>query len=156
MSSKRKYYKGAAVINTKKFLFFINLAVGFALAIQALLHPTLDSRAKTSFIIMAIVFINWAVFTWLAYSAAIMEKPLPNKVKPLQNNFPDTGKQSTASLLDVTTIANQVVVLLALVFLNILIILQVTETAYLVGTLLAVIILPLLVTFFANRRFKWS
>ena len=147
---------GVLTINFKKLLFFVDLSMGLTLGIQALLHPTLDSRAKISFIIIAIVLINWAVFTWLAYSASIKEKPLPNKVKPSQNNFPDTGKQSTASLLDVTTIANQVVVLLALVFLNILIILQVTETAYLVGTLLAVIILPLLVTFFANRRFKWS
>jgi len=30
----------------KKYLFFINLSIGITLAIQALLHPTLESQTK--------------------------------------------------------------------------------------------------------------
>lgn len=135
----------------KKYLFFINLSMGLTLAIQALLHPTIENQVKTSFIIVAVVFINWAVFTWLAYSVAVRENSLPFVAKLSQSN-PASTKQDWKSLLDVTTIAYQVVILLALIFLNILLVLQLTETSYLVGTILVAIILPLLIALFTNHK----
>lgn len=136
----------------KKFLFFINLSVGLTLAIQALLHPTMDSQTKTSFIIVAVVFINWAIFTWLAYSVALKENSFPFVAKPSQNHLQDSSNQDWKSLLDVTTIAYQVVILLALIFLNILLMLQISDVYYLVGTIVVAIVLPLLVALFANNR----
>ena len=53
------------------------------------------------------------------------ENSFPFVGKPSQNNLQNSGKQDWKSLLDVTTIAYQVVILLALIFLNILIMLQV-------------------------------
>jgi hypothetical protein len=136
----------------KKYLFFINLSMGLTLAIQALLHPTIENQVKTSFIVVAVVFINWAVFTWLAYSVAIRENSLPFVAKLSQSNPAASTKQDWKSLLDVTTIAYQVVILLALIFLNILLVLQLTETSYLVGTILVAIILPLLIALFTNHK----
>ena len=136
----------------KKYLFFINLSMGLTLAIQALLHPTIENQVKTSFIIVAVVFINWAVFTWLAYSVAIRENSLPFVAKLSQSNPAASTKQDWKSLLDVTTIAYQVVILLALIFLSILLVLQLTETSYLVGTILVAIILPLLIALFTNHK----
>lgn len=126
--------------------------MGLTLAIQALLHPTLENQVKTSFIIVAVVFINWAVFTWLAYSVAVRENSLPFVAKLSQSNPAASTKQDWKSLLDVTTIAYQVVILLALIFLNILLVLQLTETSYLVGTILVAIILPLLIALFTNHK----
>ena len=126
--------------------------MGLTLAIQALLHPTIENQVKTSFIIVAVVFINWAVFTWLAYSVAIRENSLPFVAKLSQSNPAASTKQDWKSLLDVTTIAYQVVILLALIFLNILLVLQLTETSYLVGTILVAIILPLLIALFTNHK----
>jgi len=122
------------------------------LAIQALLHPTLDPQTKTSFIIVAIVFINWAIFSWLAYSVAIRENSVPFISKPAQNRPKVTTKEDWKLLLDVATIVNQVVILLALIFLNVLIFLEVTDKSYLVGTIVVAIILPLLVTLLTNHR----
>lgn len=136
----------------KKYLFFMNLSMGLTLAIQALLHPTIENQVKTSFIIVAVVFINWAVFTWLAYSVAVRENSLPFVAKLSQSNPAASTKQDWKSLLDVTTIAYQVVILLALIFLNILLVLQLTETSYLVGTILVAIILPLLIALFTNHK----
>ncbi len=136
----------------KKYLFFINLSMGLTLAIQALLHPTLDSQVKTSFIIVAVVFINWSIFTWLAYSTAMKENSFPFVSKATRSNPEEAIPQDWKSLLDVTTIAYQVMILLALIFLNILVMLGVTEPSYLVGTILVAIILPLLVALFTNRR----
>ncbi len=140
----------------KKYLFFINLSMGITLAIQAFLHPTLESQTKTSFIIVAVVFINWAIFTWLAYSVAMKENSLPFVAKPSQNKSPNAGKQDWKSLLDVTTIAYQVVILLALIFLNILILLEVTATSYLIGTILVAIVLPLLIALVTNHKLSRS
>ena len=126
--------------------------MGLTLAIQALLHPTIENQVKTSFIVVAVVFINWAVFTWLAYSVAIRENSLPFVAKLSQSNPAASTKQDWKSLLDVTTIAYQVVILLALIFLNILLVLQLTETSYLVGTILVAIILPLLIALFTNHK----
>jgi hypothetical protein len=140
----------------KKYLFFINLSIGITLAIQALLHPTLESQTKTSFIIVAVVFINWAIFTWLAYSVAMKENSFPFVEKPSQEKLQNSGKQDWKTLLDVTTIAYQVVILLALIFLNILLMMQVNKTSYLVGTILVAIILPLLIALFTNRKLSRS
>lgn len=136
----------------KKYLFFINLSVGITLAIQALLHPTLDPQTKTSFIIVAVVFINWAIFTWLAYSVAIREHGVPFISKPTQNRAQVTTKEDWKLLLNISTIVNQVVILLALIFMNVLIFLEVPDRSYLVGTIVVAITLPLLVTLFANHR----
>lgn len=130
--------------------------MGLTLAIQALLHPTIENQVKTSFIIVAVVFINWAVFTWLAYSVAVRENSLPFVAKLSQSNPAASTKQDWKSLLDVTTIAYQVVILLALIFLNILLVLQLTETSYLVGTILVAIILPLLIALFTNHKLNRS
>jgi drug/metabolite transporter (DMT)-like permease len=136
----------------KKYLFFINLSVGITLAIQALLHPTLDPQTKTSFIIVAVVFINWAIFTWLAYSVAIREHGVPFISKLTQNRAQVTTKEDWKLLLNISTIVNQVVILLALIFMNVLIFLEVPDRSYLIGTIVVAITLPLLVTLFANHR----
>ena len=66
----------------KFVLFLVNVAMGLTLAIQVLIHPTLDASAKTMYLIAAVIFINWAVFTWLAYSSAMKEKRLSSESKP--------------------------------------------------------------------------
>ena len=136
----------------KKYIFFINLSMGITLAIQALLHPTLNSQTKTNFIIISVVFINWAIFTWLAYSVAMKENSFPFVAKPSQNNSTDKEKQDWKSLLDVTTLAYQIVILLALILLNILLVMGVSDSSYLIGTIIVAIILPLLVALYTNRK----
>lgn len=141
-------------INTKKFLFFVNLAVGITLAIQVLLHPTLDSQTKTAFMIVAIVFVNWAIFTWLAFSVAMKENREVTASRPTQGVSRDKSKQNWITLLDVVTLVYQIVILLALVFLNVLMVVGVTDTAYLIGAILVVIVVLLLVTLVANQVIK--
>jgi len=66
----------------------------------------------------------------------------------------DKSRHDWKTLMDVTTLAYQVVILLALVFLNVLMVVGVTDSTYLVGTILTAIVLPLLVTLIANRVIK--
>jgi heme/copper-type cytochrome/quinol oxidase subunit 2 len=134
----------------KFFLFLINIATGLSLAIQVLIHPTLETSARTMYLIAAIVFINWAVFTWLAYSSAMKEKQLSSASKPSLELPKDVANQHRKSLLDVTTITYLVVILLALISLNVLVFLEMTETSYVVWIFLTAILLPLLVAGIAN------
>ena len=135
----------------KFFLFLINIATGLSLAIQVLIHPTLETSARTMFLIAAIVFINWAVFTWLAYSSAMKEKQLSSASKPSLELPKDDTNQRRKSLLNVTTITYLVVILLALISLNVLVFLEMTETSYVVWIFLTAILLPLLVAAIANQ-----
>ena len=66
----------------------------------------------------------------------------------------DKSRHDWKTLMDVTTFAYQIVILLALIFLNVLMVVGVTDTTYLVGTILTAIVLPLLVTLIANRVIK--
>jgi len=134
----------------KFFLFLVNVATGLSLAIQVLIHPTLESSARTTFLIAAIVFINWAVFTWLAYTSAMKEKQLSSASKPSLELPKDVANQRRKTLLDVTTITYLVVILLALISLNVLLFLEMTETSYVVWIFLTAILLPLLVAGIAN------
>lgn len=134
----------------KFFLFLINIATGLSLAIQVLIHPTLESSARTMYLIAAVIFINWAVFTWLAYSSAMKEKQLSSASKPSLELPKDNTNQRRKSLLDVTTITYLVVILLALISLNVLVFLELTETFYVVWIFLTAILLPLLVAWIAN------
>jgi len=84
------------------------------------------------------------------------ENSFPFVEKPSQEKLQNSGKQDWKTLLDVTTIAYQVVILLALIFLNILLMMQVNKTSYLVGTILVAIILPLLIALFTNRKLSRS
>ena len=135
----------------KFFLFLINIATGLSLAIQVLIHPTLETSARTMFLIAAIVFINWAVFTWLAYTSAMKEKQLSSASKPSLELPKDITNQRRKSLLNVTTITYLVVILLALISLNVLVFLEMTETSYVVWIFLTAILLPLLVAAIANQ-----
>ena len=135
----------------KFFLFLVNVATGLSLAIQVLIHPTLETSARTMYLIASIVFINWAVFTWLAYSSAMKEKQLSSASKPSSELPKDDANQRRKSLLDVTTVTYLVVILLALISLNVLVFLEMTETSYVVWIFLTAILLPLLVAGIANR-----
>lgn len=134
----------------KFFLFLINIAIGLSLAIQVLIHPTLESSARTMYLIAAVIFINWAVFTWLAYSSAMKEKQLSSASKPSLELPKDNTNQRRKSLLDVTTLTYLVVILLALISLNVLVFLELTETSYVVWIFLTAILLPLLIAGIAN------
>ena len=136
----------------KKFvLFILNVAIGLTLAIQVLIHPALDSSAKITFLLAAVIFINWAVFTWLAYSSAMKEKRLSAESKPSAELPMDDANQRSKSLLDVMTIVYLVMILLALISLNVLVFLELTKTTYLVWIILAAILIPLIVTWIANK-----
>jgi protein-S-isoprenylcysteine O-methyltransferase Ste14 len=142
---------GGLAVN-KFFLFLINIATGLSLAIQVLIHPTLEASARTMFLIAAVIFINWAVFTWLAYSSAMKEKRLSSESKPSAELPQDDTNQRGKSLLNVMTVVYLVVILLALISLNVLVFLEMTETSYLVWIILTAILLPLFVSWIANRR----
>ena len=135
----------------KFFLFLVNVATGLSLAIQVLIHPTLESSARTMYLIAAVIFINWAVFTWLAYSSAMKEKQLSSASKPSSELPKDDANQRRKSLLDVTTVTYLVVILLALISLNVLVFLEMTETSYMVWIFLTAILLPLLVAGITNQ-----
>lgn len=135
----------------KFFLFLVNVATGLSLAIQVLIHPTFETSARTMYLIASIVFINWAVFTWLAYSSAMKEKQLSSSSKSSAELPKDDANQRRKSLLDVITITYLVVILLALISLNVLVFLEMTETSYVVWIFLTAILLPLLVAGIANR-----
>jgi len=133
------------------YLFVINVAMGLTLAIQVLIHPTFETSTKTMYLISAIVFVNWAVFTWLAYSSAMKEKRLSAESKPSAELPMDDANQRSKSLLDVMTIVYLVMILLALISLNVLVFLELTKTSYLAWIILAAILIPLIVTWIANK-----
>ena len=135
----------------KFVLFLVNVAMGLTLAIQVLIHPTFAPSAKTMYLVAAVIFINWAVFTWLAYSSAMKEKRLSSESKPSAELPQDDANQRGKSLLNVMTFTYLVVILLALISLNVLVFLEMTETSYLVWIILAAVLLPLLVAWIANR-----
>ena len=137
-------------------LFLVNVAMGLTLAIQVLIHPTFESSARTMYLIAAVIFINWAVFTWLAYSSAMKEKQLSSASKPSIEMPKDDTNQRRKSLLDVMTVVYLVVILLALISLNVLVFLEKTDTTYVVWVILTAILLPLLVSWIANRRINRS
>ena len=140
----------------KFVLFLVNVAMGLTLAIQVLIHPTFESSARTMYLIAAVIFINWAVFTWLAYSSAMKEKQLSSASKPSIEMPKDDTNQRRKSLLDVMTVVYLVVILLALISLNVLVFLEKTDTAYVVWVILTAILLPLFVSWIANRRINRS
>ena len=135
----------------KFFLFLVDIATGLSLTIQVLIHPTLESSARTMYLIAAVIFVNWAIFTWLAHSSAMKEKQLSSASKPSSELPKDTADQRRKSLLNVTTVSYLVVILLALISLNVLVFLEMTETSYVVWIFLTAILLPLLVAGIANR-----
>lgn len=141
----------------KKFvLFMVNVAIGLTLAIQVLIHPTLNTSAKTMYLIAAVIFVNWAIFTWLAYASAMKEKRLSSESKPSSELPTDDANQRKKTLLDVMTVVYLVVILLALISLNVLVFLELTENIYLVWIILAAILIPLLVAAIANQKMKKS
>ena len=140
----------------KFVLFLVNVAMGLTLAIQVLIHPTFESSARTMYLIAAVIFINWAVFTWLAYSSAMKEKQLSSASKPSIEMPKDDTNQRSKSLLDVMTVVYLVVILLALISLNVLVFLEKTDTTYVVWVILTAILLPLFVSWIANRRINRS
>jgi hypothetical protein len=103
------------------------------------------------YLIAAVIFVNWAIFTWLAHSSAMKEKQLSSASKPSSELPKDTADQRRKSLLNVTTVTYLVVILLALISLNVLVFLEMTETSYVVWIFLTAILLPLLVAGIANR-----
>lgn len=136
----------------KKILFFANLSLGLTLAVQALLHPALEPRSRTIYIIMVVVYLNWTIFTWLAYTVAMKENRFASITKSSQNLSGDLANQNAKSLLDVTTLAYQVVILLVLIYLNALIPLGVTDSSYIIWSIVITIVLPLIITFLYNRK----
>ena len=117
------------------YLFVINVAMGLTLAIQVLIHPTFETSTKTMYLISAIVFVNWAVFTWLAYSAAMKEQKLSRGAKASAELPMDDADQRKKALLDVMTAVYLAVILLALICLNVFVFLELTKTAYVAGSL---------------------
>ena len=136
----------------KKILFFANLSLGLTLAVQALLHPALEPRSRTIYIIMVVVYLNWTIFTWLAYTVAMKENRFAYNAKSSQNLSGDIANQNAKSLLDVTTLAYQVVILLVLIYLNALIPLGVTDSSYIIWSIVITIVLPLIIPFLYNRK----
>ncbi len=138
------------------YLFVINVAMGLTLAIQVLIHPTFETSTKTMYLISAIVFINWTVFTWLAYSAAMKEQKLSRGAKASAELPMNDADQRKKALLDVMTAVYLAVILLALICLNVFVFLELTKTAYVAGVLLTAILLPLVVSLIANKRLGLS
>ena len=137
-------------------LFIVNVAIGLTLAIQVLIHPTLETSARTMYLVAAVIFINWAIFTWLAYSSAMKEKQLASASKPSLELPRDVSNHDKKTLLDVMTVVYLVVILLALISLNVLLFLEMTDTTYLVWIILGAILLPLTVAWIANRTINRS
>ena len=132
-------------------LFIVNVAIGLTLAIQVLIHPTLETSARPMYLVAAVIFINWAVFTWLAYSSAMKEKQLASASKPSLELPRDVSNHDKKTLLDVMTVVYLVVILLALISLNVLLFLEMTDTTYLVWIILGAILLPLVIAWITNR-----
>ena len=57
----------------RKILIYLNISLGATLAIQALFHPGLNANIRLVYMIVAIVFVNTAIFSNLAYTAAMSE-----------------------------------------------------------------------------------
>ena len=140
----------------KFFLFLTNVALGLSLVIQVLIHPTLETAAKSMYLVVAVIFINWAIFTWLAYSSAMKEKRLTSESKPSLELPRDVSNQNKKTLLDVMTVVYLVVILLALISMNVLVFLEMTRNTYLVWILLSAVLLPLIVAWIANRTINRS
>ncbi|MFA5612624.1 MAG: hypothetical protein WDA04_07175 [Anaerolineaceae bacterium] len=101
---------------------------------------------------MVVVYLNWTIFTWLAYTVAMKENRFASITKSSQNLSGDLANQNAKSLLDVTTLAYQVVILLVLIYLNALIPLGVTDSSYIIWSIVVTIVLPLIITFLYNRK----
>lgn len=140
----------------KFVLFLVNVALGLSMALQVLIDPEFDPSAKTMYLIAAVIFINWAVFTWLAYSSAMKEKQLAKASKPSLELPKDVSNHDKKTLLDVMTVVYLVVIVLALICLNVLVFLGKTEVSYLVWIILTAILLPLLVAWAVNQGMKKS
>ena len=138
------------------YLFVINVAMGLTLVIQVLIHPTFETSTKTMYLISAIVFVNWAVFTWLAYSAAMKEQKLSRGAKASAELPMNDADQRKKALLDVMTAIYLAVIMLSLICLNVFVSLELTKTAYVAGVLLTAILLPLVVSLIANKRLGLS
>ena len=140
----------------KFVLFIVNVAIGLTLTIQVLIHPTLEASARTMYLVAAVIFINWAIFTWLAYSSAMKEKQLSSASKPSIELPKDDTNKRRKSLLDVMTVMYLVIILLAQISLNVLVFLEMTDPTYVVWIILGAILLPLTVAWIANRTINRS
>jgi fatty-acid desaturase len=140
----------------KLVLFIVNVAIGLTLAIQVLIHPTLEASARTMYLVAVVIFINWAIFTWLAYSSAMKEKQLSSASKPSVELPKDDTNKRRKSLLDVMTVMYLVIILLAQISLNVLVFLEMTDPTYVVWIILGAILLPLTVAWIANRTINRS
>lgn len=136
----------------KFYLFLVNIALGLMLAILTLIQPNFDSAVKTRFLVLAVVYINWAVFTWLAYSSAFKEKQLSATAAPSPELPQDTTAKRQKRQLDVVTVACLLVIFLALVSLNAMVLLEVTAPSWLVWIILVTVLVPLLVAWITNKR----
>ncbi len=136
----------------KKLLLFANLSLGLTLAVQALLHPLLDPQSRTIYLVVVVVYLNWTVFTWLAYTVAMKENRFAQASKSPQNLTGDRAGQHAKSLLDVTTMAYQLVILLVLVYLNVLIPMGVSDPPFIVWSIVLTIVLPLIIAFLYNMK----
>lgn len=134
----------------KFFLFIVNLALGVTLAILTLTQPNFDSAAKTRYLVLAAVFINWAVFTWLAYASAQKEGK-PNTAPQHSAQMPhSTPSERSKALLNVVTAAYLIVIFLALISLIVLVVLEITSPTFLVWIILAAVLLPLMIAWITN------
>ena len=79
------------------------------------------------------------------------EKQLAKASKPSLELPKDVSNHDKKTLLDVMTVVYLVVILLALISLNVLLFLEMTDTTYLVWIILGAILLPLVIAWITNR-----
>lgn len=128
-------------------LVFLNLSLGLSLAIQALFHPTLETNARMIYLIVAIILANAAIFSSIAYSAAMAQSTFTIFNRGFRDIPKPEADRRWRSLLNVATYSTLIATLLALAALNLLFFLERTETGIMVWVISAATALPLIVTF---------
>lgn len=138
----------------RKILMFLNISLGATLAIQALFHTALDANVRLVYMIVAIVFANTAIFSNVAYSAAMSESSFSffsRKNRQLPKHEAD---QRSRVMMEVATTSMLVSSLLGLLAANTMFFLEITQINYLIWIIAIATIVPLLIAFVYQLGFN--
>lgn len=126
---------------------FLNISLGATLAIQALFHPALDANVRLVYMIVAIVFVNTAIFSNLAYTAAMSESSFSFFSRKYRQLPKQEADQRSKVMMEVATTSMLVSSLLGLLAANTMFFLEITQINYLIWVIAIATLLPLLIAF---------
>ncbi len=131
----------------RKILMYLNISLGATLAIQALFHPGLNANIRLVYMIVAIVFVNTAIFSNLAYTAAMSESSFSFFSRKYRQLPKQEADQRSKAMMEVATTSMLASSLLGLLAANTLFFLEITQINYLIWVIAIATLVPLLIAF---------